>query len=148
MLIGPSCRKIQISGTFWPTGDALLSVYGWTRNPVTEYFIVENYGTVNPITQPGFVSHGTYTVDGAVYDVGVVSHTGAPVHLSAPGTTSYQTLWSVRRDNRTAAVVDVAGHVAGWSGKGLTLGSTWDYQLVSVHGFNSEGQAGIWSVEV
>lgn len=38
-------RAISFGGTYAPDGNSYLSVYGWTTDPLIEYYIVENYGT-------------------------------------------------------------------------------------------------------
>lgn len=34
-----SCRNIKYSGQYSPNGNSYLSVYGWTRGPLIEYYV-------------------------------------------------------------------------------------------------------------
>lgn len=58
-------RVIQYSGTYQPNGNSYLSVYGWTLNPLIEYYIVESYGSYNPSSAAA--RKGSVNCDGAVY---------------------------------------------------------------------------------
>jgi endo-1,4-beta-xylanase len=64
---------ISYTGKYTPNGNSYLSVYGWSTNPLVEYYILENFGTYNPSS--GLTHKGSLTSDGSTYDV---RHRGAP----------------------------------------------------------------------
>ncbi|KAF4978810.1 hypothetical protein FZEAL_4877 [Fusarium zealandicum] len=122
-------------GAASPNGNSYLAVYGWTRNPLIEYYIVENFGTYNPST--GAAKKGEVNVDGSIYDIYVSTRTNAP---SIEGTRTFQQYWSVRRNKRSSGSVNTGTHFNAWSKAGLKLGS-FDYQILAVEGYNSAGSA-------
>mgnify|MGYP001328503279 CR=1 FL=1 len=127
-----------------PDSQAYLSVYGWVKgSPWIEYYIVENWATFHPLSQPGVTYTGTITSDGSPYDLGFENYIGIPRTPSGSGTpVPIRRLWSVRKAKRTGGVVTVANHWAAWATSG-PIGTAHEWEIVSVEAFNSTGKANI-----
>ncbi|CAG7566594.1 unnamed protein product [Fusarium equiseti] len=128
-------RTISYEGEYKPNGNSYLSVYGWTRNPLIEYYIVEQFGDYDPST--GAQKKGTVEVDGSTYDIFTQTRTNAP---SIDGTQTFQQYWSVRKDHRSTGSIDVGAHFQAWEKNGMKLG-THDYQILATEGYFSSGSS-------
>ncbi|CAG8982217.1 hypothetical protein HYALB_00003654 [Hymenoscyphus albidus] len=133
-----SGRVINYSGNYSPNGNSYLSIYGWTRNPLIEYYIVENYGSYNPASAA--TKKGSVTVDGSSYDILQTTRTNQP---SIDGTKTFQQYWSVRTSKRSSGSVNTQAHFDAWAKVGMKLGTEFNYLIVATEGYFSSGSATI-----
>jgi endo-1,4-beta-xylanase len=124
-------RSITFSGSFSASsGTVLLSVYGWTENPLIEYYIVEDYTSA----PSGGTSHGAVSSDGGTYEIFETTRTNEP---SIVGTATFHQFWSVRTSKRSSGTVTTANHFNAWKNAGMDLGSSFNYQVIATEGYNS-----------
>jgi endo-1,4-beta-xylanase len=142
---GSSSRVLNYSGNYGVSSsqNSYLAFYGWTRSPLIEYYIIESYGSYNPATCSGGTDYGSFTSDGATYNVRRCLRTQQP---SIDGTQTFYQYFSVRNPKKgfgnISGTITFANHVNFWASKGLNLGNH-DYQVLATEGYQSTGSSDI-----
>ncbi len=142
---GSSSRDLSYSGNYGASNsqNSYLAFYGWTRNPLIEYYIIESYGSYNPSSCSGGTDYGSFTSDGATYNVRRCLRTQQP---SIDGTQTFYQYFSVRNPKKgfgnISGTITFANHANFWASKGLNLG-THDYQVLATEGYQSTGNSDI-----
>ncbi|RYY04856.1 MAG: 1,4-beta-xylanase [Gammaproteobacteria bacterium] len=141
---GNSTRTVSYSGNYGGSNsqNTYLALYGWTRSPLIEYYVIESYGSYNPATCSGGTDYGSFQSDGATYNVRRCQRVNQP-SIDGNSSTFYQ-YFSVRNPKKgfgnISGTITFANHANFWASKGLTLGAH-DYQILATEGYQSTGSS-------
>jgi hypothetical protein len=99
-------------------GFGNIGIYGWSVNPLHEYYIAENWLG----KKPNFTYVATFTIDGeGTYDVMTNMQTNA---ANITGTNqNFVQFWSVRTSPRQCGHISISKHFDEWKSLGLQLGN-------------------------
>lgn len=123
------------AGSYSNSGGGSLALYGWTTNPLVEYYVAE---TGSGLAQG--TNMGTYTSDGSTYTIYKHQQVNQP---SIQGNSS--TFWqyiSIRQSPRTAGTITTQNHFNAWASKGMNLG-TQNMQIMLTEGWNGSGNSNV-----
>ena len=132
---------VEYGVDYQPNGNSYMCVYGWSRNPLIEYYIVDSWGSWRP---PGGESKGKIEVDGGTYDIYVTTRVDQP---SIDGNTTFNQYWSVRTSKRTSGTISVTEHFKAWEKLGMELGNLYEASL-TIEGYQSSGKAEVYANKI
>tara|TARA_Y100001968_G_scaffold205853_1_gene189056 strand:- start:832 stop:2283 length:1452 start_codon:yes stop_codon:yes gene_type:complete len=123
--------------------NSYLALYGWTRNPLIEFYIIESYGSYDPSSCSGGTNYGTFQSDGATYRMRRCQRVQQP---SIEGTQTFYQYFSVREPikgyGNVSGTITTGNHFDAWASVGLNLGS-FDYMVMASEGYQSSGSSDI-----
>lgn len=125
-------------------GNSYLSIYGWTVEPLIEYYIVEDWRKWNPSMSKDAVFKGCITIDGSEYDIYETTRTEQP---SIQGITTFQQYFSIRKNKRDNGELSISEHFMAWEKLGMPLGKLHEVSFV-VEGYHSAGSFDFKELEI
>ena len=138
--------EIKYGVDYQPNGNSYMCVYGWSKNPLVEYYIVETWGSWRPPGNEG-QKMGTVSVNSGTYDIYKTTRVNQP---SIEGNTTFDQYWSVRQNkpaangNKIEGIISVSEHFKAWEKAGLpALGNLTEIAL-NIEGYQSSGKANVY----
>ena len=126
-------ETVNYSGSV--SGAQSMGLYGWTINPLIEYYVADMGGGGEGENM------GTVTSDGGTYTIWRHQQVNQP---SIIGTATFWQYKSIRQGSRVGGTITFGNHINAWTNLGMNLGSTWDYQILAIEGWGgSSGNANI-----
>jgi len=107
-------------------GYSFIGIYGWSNNPLVEYYIVEDWFGSGPPTGGGTLK-GTFDVDGGTYKVYTHTQNNQP---SIHGNATFPQYFSVRQTARQCGHISITEHFKKWAELGLNLGKMYEAKIL------------------
>ncbi len=111
--ISHKTKNFAVDYKYTKSGNAqygYIGVYGWTKNPETEYYIVDDWFS-KPSEQYVGEKFGEITVDGAKYSIHAFLRQQEP---SKSGTSTFVQFFSIRETPRQCGHIDISAHFKKW----------------------------------
>ncbi|HEY5374926.1 MAG TPA: glycoside hydrolase family 11 protein [Polyangiaceae bacterium] len=107
-------------------GFSFIGIYGWSNNPLIEFYIVEDWYGSGPPTGGG-TKKGSFSVDGGTYNIYQHTQNNQP---SIHGNATFPQFFSVRQTPRQCGHISITEHFKEWASLGLTLGKMEEARLL------------------
>jgi endo-1,4-beta-xylanase len=114
-------------------GFGNVGIYGWSVNPLHEYYIIEDWLG----RRPSFKVVDTLTIDGeGTYEIQTNTQTNQP-NITGTNAT-FDQFWSVRLTPRQCGHISISQHFDKWASLGLNLGNLEEARIL-VEAQNNSG---------
>lgn len=107
-------------------GYSFIGIYGWSNNPLVEYYIVDDWFGSGPPTGGGTMK-GTLVIDGGTYNIYTHTQNNQP---SIHGTQTFPQFFSVRQTARQCGHISISEHFKKWASLGMNLGKMYEAKLL------------------
>ena len=136
---GSTSRSISYSASLSGNGGtALMALYGWSTNPLVEYYVIDNWvGSPNTAG----TNMGTMTSDGGTYTIIEHQQVNQP---SIQGTATFNQYLAIRTSPRSSGgTITFSNFVNAWASHGMNLGSM-NYQIMATEAWgNGSGSSSV-----
>ena len=104
-------------------GYSSIGIYGWSKNPLIEWYIIEDWfenQSINPANiDRDLLKIGEFFVDGSTY---FIYKTARYNILSIEGISTFQQYFSIRQTPRQKGTISITKHFKEWEKMGMVLG--------------------------
>ena len=118
------------------SGNSRICIYGWTQNPLVEYYIIEDWK--NWVPKANGAPLAQVTIDGSLYDI----FTDERDSYTIEGNKHFTQYFSVRHDTRSKGTISIYKHFEAWEKVGLKMGGLYEVAF-NVEGWESDGKANV-----
>ena len=124
-----SNQTVSFTGSLSASGGtSLVSLYGWSTNPLVEYYVMENYNG-SPPTAGTYM--GQVTSDGGTYNIYEHQQVNQP---SIQGTATFEQYLAIRTSPTSSGTITTQNFFNAWASHGMNLG-TLNYQILATESF-------------
>ena len=124
--LGPIDAYFKWSKSGNAGGYNYIGIYGWTVDPLVEYYIVDDW-----FSEPGpnllGQKKGEFQVDGATYEIYQNQRNNAP---SIKGNQTFPQYFSKRKGARSCGHIDITAHFKKWESLGMKMGKMYEAKVL------------------
>jgi endo-1,4-beta-xylanase len=125
-----SNRTVSFSSSLSASGGTtLVSLYGWSTNPLVEYYVMENYSG-SPPTAGTYM--GQVTSDGGTYNL--YEHQQVNQPCITGNSCTFEQYLAIRTSPTSSGTITTQNFFNAWASHGMNLG-TLNYQILATESF-------------